>query len=253
MTSFDESNSLDVDLNEPYHTSEHAQNTPAINTGRRHDDPENHNRRNPFFVPFCMILTFAFIELSAGVWAQSLALLSDAWHMFSDVFAIGLAMTAFRLSNKASQQTSTKPSKAELNASIINAVLMLVVIGWIVYEALMRFANPASVQSGVVVVVAMIGLLINLFVAQHLHFNNPQHQHAGHHHHGNHQHLNHQAALLHVIGDILGSVAALVSGVVIYFSGWMVIDPILSLFIAGLLLLGTLGLFRNIAKALRQP
>lgn len=253
MTSFDESNSFDVDLNEPYHTSERAKNAPTIRAGRRHDDPENHNRRNPFFVPFCLILAFAVIELATGVWSHSLALLSDAWHMFSDVFAIGLAMTAFRLSNKVSQQASAKTSKAELNVSIINALLMLAVIGWIVHEAWLRFDSPANVQSGVVVVVAMIGLLINLFVAQHLHFNNPHHQHAGHQHHGHdHQHLNHEAAMLHVIGDILGSVAALVSGIVIYFSGWMIIDPILSLFIAGLLLIGTLGLFRNIAKVLRQ-
>ncbi len=249
MINFDESHNYDVELSEPYRSSGRAKNTAVIKSGRRHDDPENYNRSNPFIVPFMLILTFAIIELTSGIWSNSLALLSDAWHMFSDVFAIGLAMLAFRVS----KQSVAKAGKAELMASMINAVLMLVVIGWIVNEALLRFSSPASVQSGVVVVVAMIGLLINLFVAQHLHFNNPSHEHTGHDHHGHHhQHLNHEAALLHVIGDILGSIAALVSGIVIYLTDWQMIDPILSLVIAAMLLMGTLNLCRNISKALRK-
>lgn len=250
MTNFDESQNYDVDLSEPYVSSESSPKKPMIKSGRRHDDPENHGHRNPFVVPFILIFAFALIELTTGIWSNSLALLSDAWHMFSDVFAIGLAMLAF----KVSKRTVAKTTKAELTASIVNAGLMLVVIGWIVNESLLRLSAPTSVESGVVVVVAMIGLLINLFVAQHLHFNGPEHQHAGHHHHhtGDHHHLNHEAALLHVIGDILGSVAALVSGLVIYITGWQMIDPILSLLIAGLLLVGTFNLCRNIVKATRQ-
>lgn len=249
MTNFDENQHYDVDLSEPYVSSESSQKKPMIKSGRRHDDPENHNHRNPFVVPFFLILAFASIELATGIWSNSLALLSDAWHMYSDVFAIGLAMLAFRVSKR----SIAKTSKAELTASIINAVLMLVVIGWIVNESLLRLSSPASIESGVVVVVAIIGLLINLFVAQHLHFNGPGHQHAGHHHHGDdHHHLNHEAALLHVIGDVLGSVAALVSGLVIYLTGWQMIDPILSLLIAGLLLVGTFNLCRNIVKVIRQ-
>lgn len=249
MTSFDESHSYDVEISEPYRSSERAKNTSMIKSGRRHDDPENHNRSNPFVIPFVFILTFAIIELTTGIWSNSLALLSDAWHMLSDVFALGLAMLAFRVSSR----SIAKTSKAELTASIINALLMWGVIAWIVSEAFSRFTAPASIQSGVVVVVAMIGLLINLFVAQHLHFNNPSHEHSADHHHGHdHQHLNHEAALLHVIGDILGSIAALVSGLVIYLTGWQMIDPILSLLIAGLLLVGTVGLCRNIIKTLRQ-
>lgn len=249
MTNFDESHHYDVELSEPYHSSEREHKTPVIKSGRRHDDPENHDHRNPFVIPFVLLLSFAIIELLTGIWSNSLALLSDAWHMFSDVFAIGLAMLAFRVSTNAAE----KASKAQLAASVINALLMFVVIAWVVNEAWLRFDNPASVQPGVVVVVAMVGLLINLFVAQHLHFNNPSHQHAGHHHGHGHEHLNHQAALLHVIGDILGSVAALLSGLVIYLTGWQTIDPILSLLIAGLLLVGTLNLCRNIVKALRHP
>lgn len=248
MTNFDESHQFEVELTETYQSSESEHRTPVIKSGRRHDDPENHHQSNPFVIPFVLILSFAIIELFTGIWSNSLALLSDAWHMFSDVFAIGLAMLAFRVAKRRSDKTS----RAQLTASIINAVLMFAVIAWIINEALVRFSQPTSIQPGVVVVVGMIGLLINLFVAQHLHFNNPSHQHAGHHHGHDHQHLNHQAALLHVIGDILGSVAALVSGLVIYLTGWQTIDPILSLLIAGLLLVGTVNLCRNIAKALRK-
>lgn len=208
-----------------------------------------HSPKNPFFIPFVLILIFAVVEFYTGVWSQSLALLSDAWHMLSDVFAIGLAMTAFYVTTSAAhKQKGRGTSQVELLASVVNALLMFAVIAWIVVEAWHRYAAPASVQSVPVIVVATLGLLINLYVAKHLHQQHAEHDECSHSHHG----LNHQAAFLHVLGDILGSVAALVSGVVIYFSGWTLIDPILSLVIAALLFVSTLGLCHKIYKALSQ-
>ncbi len=188
--------------------------------------------RNVFVIPFIMTLAFAVIELLGGIWAHSLALLSDAWHMFSDVFALGLAMMAAQKVNKAKMQK--RQSHAELIASSINALLMLAVTVWIVIEAIERLNHPRPVAGFYVMAIALIGLIVNLVVAKQLHQG------------GGAKGLNHQAALLHVVGDILGSVAALVAGIVIYLTGWLPIDAILSVFISLLLLAGTANLIRNI-------
>ena len=191
---------------------------------------------NPFVVPFLLILIFGFVEFFGGVWTQSLALLGDAWHMFSDALALGLAMfAAYRVSKaKAINQNS----RAEFVVSIINAAMMLAVIVWMVVEAMERINHPRQVIGTYVIVIAFIGLVLNVIVARLLH------QHQGE------KGLNHQAALLHVIGDLLGSVAALAAGLVIYLTGWLLIDPILSLFISLLLLIATFNLIRNIWRAI---
>ncbi|MDP8568155.1 cation diffusion facilitator family transporter [Methylophilus aquaticus] len=195
-----------------------------------------HDHGNPFSLPFLAISIFTVVEFVGGWWTQSLALLSDAWHMLFDVLALGLAMWAAHQA-----QTGHPASKqTERRVSMINAVSMLLVTGWIVYEAIERLQNPRPVAGGYVSIIALVGLLVNLVVAKHMH-----HQH---HHHGGDESLNHRAAFLHVLGDLLGSVAAVVAGVVIYFTGWMSIDPILSILISVLLLVVTLNLIRDIVR-----
>lgn len=206
------------------HSHEHAHS---------HDD---HEHGNPFSLPFLAISIFTVVEFIGGWWTQSLALLSDAWHMLFDVLALGLAMWAAqqaRSGHPASKQT-------ERRVSMINAVSMLLVTGWIVYEAIERLQNPRPVAGGYVSIIALVGLLVNVVVAKHMH-----HQHE---HHGADANLNHRAAFLHVLGDLLGSVTAVVAGSVIYFTGWMNIDPILSILISVLLLVVTLNLIRDILR-----
>lgn len=201
---------------------------------RRHDD---HDHGNPFFIPFILILIFSFVEFYTGVQAKSLALLGDAWHMFSDVFSLGLAMVAAHGASKTHRHDG-EHTKFELVASIINAALMLLVVAWIIFEAIERFNNPQPVAGASVMLVAFIGLVINLVVALRLH-------HLAHHHGGD-RNLNQRAALIHVIGDLLGSIAALISGVVIYLTSWFPIDPILSVVISLLLLTVTVSLIKDI-------
>lgn len=207
-------------------------------------DDHSHSHGNPFAVPFFLILAFAVIEFAGGVWTQSLALLGDAWHMFSDVFALALAWFA---ANQAQKNPSTKhesgQSRIEIWASIINVTLMLAVVAWIVFEAIQRLKNPPNVTGGYVMLIAFVGLIINVIVAKRLH-----HQA---HHHGANENLNHRAALLHVLGDLLGSVAALLAGAVIYFTGWLAADPILSLLISALILVVTLKLANDIRLTLK--
>ncbi|QVL45322.1 MAG: cation transporter [Methylophilaceae bacterium] len=186
--------------------------------------------KNPFVIPFIIILIFALIEFFGGIWTQSLALLGDAWHMFSDAFALGLAMFA---SHRVAQASGGN-QKVEITVSIINTILISAVIIWIVLEAIERMSYPRQVTGGYVMGIAFIGLVINVIVALQLH------------HHDGEKGLNHQAAFLHVIGDLLGSVAALAAGLIIYLTGWLLIDPILSIFISLLLLFGVFNLIKNI-------
>ncbi|MFD1121570.1 cation diffusion facilitator family transporter [Methylophilus flavus] len=202
-----------------------------------HDDHahNDHTHGNPFLIPFLAITVFAVVEFAGGMWTQSLALLSDAWHMLFDVLALGLAMWAAHHARK-----SPESSRLELRVSMVNAVSMLLVAVWIIIEAIERLRNPVPVAGGYVSVIAVLGLLVNIFVAKHMH-----HQHQ---HHGGDASLNHRAAFLHVLGDLLGSVTAIVAGVVIYFTGWVTIDPILSIVISVLLFAVTLNLIRDIRR-----
>lgn len=188
-----------------------------------------------------LLLTFAFalIEALAGWWSGSLALLSDAAHMLTDASSLGLAAGATWLAQRPpSLRHSYGLVRAEILAALINCVAMLVLIGFIVYKALQRFNTPHAIEGGTVIVVAVIGLGINLLVAWTLHRGE--------------QTLNSRAALLHVLGDALGSVAAIVSGVVIVTTGWTPIDPLLSLFVVLLISISALRLLRETVHVLME-
>ncbi|WP_052177699.1 cation diffusion facilitator family transporter [Methylotenera sp. G11] len=207
-----------------------------------HTHAPPHDDHDHYFIPFALIFIFAIVEAVGSWYTGSLALLSDAGHMFSDVAALGLAWMASTMARKpqvARHQSGV--SYAELAVSIFNAVTMLLVIVYVVVEAIDRFQNPHQVRGLGLTIIATLGLIVNLIVAKQLH-----HQAE---HHG--ESLNNRAAYLHVIGDLLGSIAAVAAGVIIYFTGWMLIDPILSLLISILLLVFTLNLIRDIVKTLR--
>jgi len=205
-----------------------------------HEHPHDHTH---YGLPFFLILGFAAFEAWGGWWTNSLALLSDAGHMLADSASLGLAWWAAHMSmhHEVKRNRHGIPHP-ELWASGINALLMLVIITGIASEALERLHNPPQVAGGDVMWIALIGLVVNFIVAWQLH-----HQA---HHHG--ESLNNQAAYLHVIGDIVGSVAAIAAGAVIYFTGWQVIDPILSLLSAVLLTAMTVPLVRRVYANVRQ-
>ena len=230
------------------HDSDHANNITDFleerqNQGKK-QPVENHPTNYKF--AFFLILVFAIIELFGGMFTHSLALLSDAWHMFSDVFALGLAWLASYLTAKpGTHKHANGQSHAEIAAAAANAILMLVVVAYIVYEALQRFDNPHPVTSGYVMLIAFVGLVVNIIVAKMLHSGGDD----GHDHSGNH---NKRAAYLHVMSDLLGSVAALAAGIVIYFTGWLQIDPLLSIFISLLILIVTLNLIKEVWQSYKN-
>ncbi len=203
-----------------------------------HDDHDDHDH---YLIPFTLIFCFAIVEAVGSWYTGSLALLSDAGHMFSDVLALGLAWVAQSLSKKPNiKHHKSGISYIELGVSIFNALTLLLVIAFVVIEALDRFKTPHHVQGLGLTIIATLGLVVNIIVAKQLHHQAKHHAET----------LNNRAAYLHVIGDLLGSLAAVVAGVVIYFTGWMPIDPILSLLISALLLMFTINLIRDIWRTL---
>ena len=189
-------------------------------------------------IALLLTLSFSGVEALAGWWAGSLALLSDAAHMLTDSSALGLAAGAAWLARRPpSAQHSYGLVRAEVLAALFNSLLM-VLIGYIVHEAIDRFGSPREIQGNTVIVVAVIGLAINLIVAWVLS-------------RGEHT-LNSRAALLHVLGDALGSVAAITAGIVIVTTGWTPIDPLLSLLVATLILVSALRLLREVVHVLME-
>jgi cobalt-zinc-cadmium efflux system protein len=179
-----------------------------------------------------LTIAFAILEAGGGFWSGSLALLSDAGHMFTDSFGLILATIATNLAEKpVSQRHSYGFVRAEVISAFFNSLIMIGLIIGIVTGAIFRLENPHPVRGGYVFIIATIGLATNLAIAWSL----SQQQ----------NNINVRAALLHVLGDMLGSVAALIAGAVIYFTGFVAIDPILSLAVAGLILWSATRLLRE--------
>lgn len=204
-----------------------------------HHEHAHSGHNGTLLVALLLTLSFAGIEALAGWWSGSLALLSDAAHMLTDSSALGLAAAAAWLARRPpSLLHSYGLARAEVLAALANSLLMLVLIGFIVDEAIGRIATPRDIAGGTVIGVGVIGLIINLIVAWILHRGE--------------QTLNSRAALLHVLGDALGSVAAIAAGVVIVMTGWTPIDPLLSLFVAVLIGISALRLLREVMHVLME-
>lgn len=182
--------------------------------------------RHAFALALLLTSLFALVELIGGLWANSLALIGDAGHMVTDSVALALgAVTATIARKGATNQYSYGLQRAEVIGAMVNVLFMFGVVILIAQEAIERLRNPQPVTGLTVIAIASIGLVINLGVYRILHSGETT--------------LNTRGALLHVLGDIFGSVAAIISGVVIWASGWSLIDPILSLLICLLILLSS--------------
>jgi cobalt-zinc-cadmium efflux system protein len=197
---------------------------------------------SPLLLPFALTLLFAFVECIGGWFTGSLALLGDAGHMFSDSAALGLAWLASWVAKRpSSARHNYGYLRAEVLVAMLNACAMLLVVVGIVLEAWQRLQAPQPIKVSEMMLIALLGLLINIFVAWYLH-RDTGHQHS----------INHRAAFLHVLGDLLGSLAALLSGAVIYFTGWLAIDALLSLLIVALISISSVRLMREALHVLME-
>ena len=184
----------------------------------------------------CVVLA---VELAGGLVSHSLALLSDAGHVLTDVFALGLAWFAVAQANRpADQRRSYGYHRVSILAALLNSLILIGIVIAIGFEALRRLANPEPVQGGIVIIAALVGIAINAYVALGLGRETRS--------------LNMRAALIHVMGDIGASVGVVVAGAVILLTGWLPVDPLLSLAIAVLIAFGAWRIVRETVNLLME-
>jgi cobalt-zinc-cadmium efflux system protein len=202
----------------------------------------SHNDGNMRRVIFALILTGAFmiVEVIGGILSGSLALLADAGHMLTDTMALALAAVAFHVSKRpADRKLTFGYHRFQILAAFVNGLSLLLIVGWILIEAVRRFLSPTDVMGQTMLLVAAAGLLVNIAAFAILHG-------------GDQDNLNISGAVLHVAGDLLGSVAAIVAALVIINTGWMMIDPILSVAVAMLILKSAWVLVKRSAHVLLE-
>ncbi len=193
-------------------------------------------------VTIALILTAAFmvVEVIGGILSGSLALLADAGHMLTDSMALALTLIAFRVSTRPPDARLTYGyHRFQILAAFVNGLSLLFIVGWILYEAVTRFFAPPDVLGPTMLVVASAGLVVNIIAFVVLHG-------------GDRDNLNIRGATLHVASDLLGSIAAIVAAVVIIYTGWMAIDPILSVAVAILILRSAWVLVKRSAHVLLE-
>lgn len=180
------------------------------------------------------------VEFVGGIMTNSLALMSDAGHMLTDVAALSLSLFALWFATKPpNEKKSFGYHRTEILAALLNGVTIVVIALVIIYEAIQRIGAPPDVDSGPMLIVAIIGLIVNLVGAFLLH---SEHAHS----------LNLHGAFLHVLGDALGSVGAIVAAIIMMTTGWMLADPIVSFLVAGLILFSAFRLIRECVDILLE-
>ncbi len=194
--------------------------------------------RKSMKIALIITIVFFFVEIAGGLLSGSLALISDAGHMFSDILSLVLSFGAMTLALQLPTKERTYGyHRGEIFAAFINSLLLIGVSAGILWEAYQRAINPAPVQGGLMLMVACIGLGANLWVIYLLH--------------GSHN-LNVRSAFLHVLGDTISSVAVIVAALWITLTGQVMIDPVLSAFIAILIVISAVRLLRETVTILLQ-
>lgn len=192
--------------------------------------PEQHSPVRELGVALAITTTFFVVEVAGGLLTGSLALLADAGHMLTDAGALGLALFALWVSRRPiTARRSYGYYRMEILAALVNGVALVLIAVYIFWEAIERLQHPPEVQSLPMLAVAGMGLLANLATLAVL----------GHESHAN---LNVRAALLHIVGDLFGSLGAITAGAVMLLTGWYLADPLLSIAIGALILWSAWGL-----------
>ena len=210
-----------------------------------HAHPHEHadsgdGRSRKLLFAFVLTVLMMVAEVIGGAWSGSLALLADAGHMMVDALALLLAVIgAWMATRPADARRSYGYGRMEVLVGFVNALSQFVLVGWIVYEAVNRLLHPGQILSGVMLVVAVVGLLVNALVLRTLY---------GH----AHDDVNLAGASLHVLGDLLGSLAAVLAALAIRWLGWLWADPVLSLLVSLLILNSAWRLLRLSAHILLE-
>ncbi|MER8590680.1 cation diffusion facilitator family transporter [Mesorhizobium sp. M1182] len=220
------------------HTHDHAAQGHDHSHGAGHVHGSTDKKR--VLIAACLTAGFMVAETLGAIFTGSLALLADAGHMLADCVALGLAWYAFHLASRpATVRLTYGFGRVKTLVAYTNGIAIFAIALWIVYEAWGRLLTPEPVLGGPMLVVAIAGLLVNLGSFYVLHG-------------GDHGSLNMRGAILHVLGDLLGSAAAIVAALVILATGWTPIDPILSILVSLLILSTAWSLMREAAHVLLE-
>ncbi len=221
-----------------HHDHNHAHHHDGEEDGHQH----SHQRHLQGKFRFAVVLTtfVLVVEVIGGILSNSLALLSDAAHVFSDSLSLIMSWLAIYLSTRPATSSRTYGyHRTEVFAAFINGVSLIAISGWIFYEAIQRFIEPEPVKSKEMLVVATFGFIANMVIVWLFHGEG-------------HKNLNVRSAVLHVIGDALASVGVIVGGVVIYYTNWFVVDPILSCAIGLVVLVGAVRVTKEAVHILLE-
>ena len=208
-----------------------------------HEHSHSHSgNKKVLRVSFIVIAVFMVVEIVGGLLTNSLALLSDAGHMFSDAAALGLSLLAFHFGERPGSRSNTFGYKRfEILAALLNGLTLMLFAVWIVYEAVGRFANPPEIATTGMLVVSVIGLLVNIFVAWYMHRGGDTEEN-----------INMRGAYLHVLGDLLGSVGAIAAAVLMMAFGWRWADPLASVIVALLIAKSGWGVLKSSSHILME-
>lgn len=195
--------------------------------GNDHGDFESHGaNKKVLLLSFIFITLYMIVEAIGGFLTNSLALLADAGHMLSDAISLGIALLAFTFGEKASNYSKTYGYKRfEILAAVLNGLTLVIIAIYIFYEAIQRFQHPPEVASRGMLIIATIGLFVNIFVAWIMMRGGDVEEN-----------LNMRGAYLHVISDMFGSIGAIIAAILILFFGWSWADPLASVAVAVLVL-----------------
>ncbi|MEW8968867.1 cation diffusion facilitator family transporter [Exiguobacterium alkaliphilum] len=212
--------------------------------GHDHHEHDHHHHhttnQRALFLAFLLIATFMIVEVVGGLWTNSLALLSDAGHMLSDAAALGLSFLAVRFgARQATPDRTFGYRRFEILAAFVNGLTLLVISIYIIIEAYKRLFAPPEIMSEGMLVIAVVGLIVNILAAWILM-------------RGEQDNLNVRSALLHVFGDLLGSVGAITAALLILLFGWTLADAIASLFVAVLILISGFRVTRDAVHILME-
>jgi len=197
-------------------------------------------RCRPLAIALAITFLYFVVEVAGGILTNSLALLSDAGHMLSDIAALGLSLVAFQISKRpATSKRTFGYHRFEIVAALVNGLVLWLIVGVIFHEAYQRFFTPPEVQSLGMLIIATIGLGVNIAAGLILY-------------RSHHESLNVHSAFLHVVGDALGSVGAIIAALVMLSTGWYLADPLISFLIGGLILYTSWGLIKESADILMQ-
>lgn len=227
---------MTLSANGHHHHHDHHDHGSAPGAGGHHHAPPlgSHNQsKRGLWLAFGLTVGFMVVEALAGWLTNSLALLSDAGHMLTDAAALGLSLLALRIGERPPSATKTFGyRRIEILAALLNGLTLWALAGWLLYEAVLRMGNPPPVKATGMMVVATLGLVVNLTVMRFLH----AHQH---------ENLNVRGAFLHVVADTLGSVGAMAAGLIMWTTGVYLADPLASFAICTLILWSSYGLVRD--------